>query len=209
MNFKDLNSIFKNFEPFLQNHNILFKASVLIPIIEKNNSLHILFQKRSHLLNVQPGEISFPGGGFEISDSSFKETALRETFEEIGIPKEDIDIISQLDIMTQANIIIIPFLGKIKTLDKLKLNKYEVEEIFTIPIDFFIENEPKSFKCDLKMCFPQNFPFEKIPNGKNYSFSPLKRFIYFYEYENHVIWGITAQILKNFIDTINYQKLGD
>ena len=173
--------------------------SVLLPLIEKDGLLHILYEVRS--MNVkQPGEISFPGGMVEV-DEDFREAALRETYEEIGADIKDIEIIGELDYITNtSNFILYPYVGLLKTdFDSLDVNRSEVEEIFTVPLDFFLENEPDTYNISYTPDFNPEFPFDKIPNGREYKWREMKYPVLFYEYGDKVIWGMTAKMTYNFI----------
>ena len=74
-------------------------AGVLIPIFEQDGSVHIVLTKRTHTVKIHKGEVSFPGGMFEKEDGTLQETALRECYEEIGVRKEDVEVIGRLDDM--------------------------------------------------------------------------------------------------------------
>lgn len=183
------------------------RYSVLIPIIENNNRLEIIYELRSKHVN-QPGEISFPGGEVE-GKETYKEAAIRETMEELNIQKENIEIIGELDyLVSYANITIHCFVGIISGLnvDKIVPNKAEVDHIFTVPLDFFLGNEPDIYYLDLKTVLNDQFPYNLIPNGKNYNWSVGKHTVMFYHYNDYIIWGFTAKMTKHFIDVIKDLK---
>ena len=101
--------------PNILGRDRFFNSAVLIPLIKIKGEYHLLFQKRAASIR-QGGDICFPGGGFEIGiDKNFKDTALRETYEELGIKKKDIKILGQLDTyVAPIGAIIEPFVAKIK-----------------------------------------------------------------------------------------------
>lgn len=70
--------------------------SVLVPVVEKDGGLHLLYEKRARHMKRQPGEICFPGGEMEEGENP-EECALRETWEEIGIPEQSIKVVNRLD----------------------------------------------------------------------------------------------------------------
>lgn len=175
-------------------------SSVLIPLIKIDDSYHIIFCKRSMELKHQPGDICFPGGKREGNETAL-ETALRETYEEIGVPCENIEILGQPDfVVTAYGAVITPFVGLIKnmTMENLVINTDEVAEIFTVPLEFFINTEPEAHYTKIKQEIPDDFPFEYIVGGKNYPWSVGNYPQYFYFYKDYVIWGFTARIIKNF-----------
>ena len=113
-NIKDIKDKFSGFTPYINGYQNMKRASVLIPIIKRNNSYEILFEVRSKTLRSQPNEIAFPGGKIEKGEDP-QTACIRETCEEIGITQDDIEIISPLDLyLNHSNLIIHPFLGIIK-----------------------------------------------------------------------------------------------
>ncbi len=194
---------FYNFKPQINGYKNLVKASVLIPLIQKHSDLFLLFEVRSNNLNTSPSEISFPGGKFDASDITLKKTAIRETCEELGLSEENISITTPLNVLvTPFNMIIHPFLGTIDDYNSISINNAEVDHIFLVPLNFFIDTEPKSYKHKIKIHPCDDFPYSLIPNGQNYKFKEGVYDTLIYEYDNYVIWGITARIIKDFVDTI-------
>lgn len=199
---KDLINKFNNYKPYINGYQSMKRASVLIPLVKENNTYSILFELRSKKMNHQPGEISFPGGKIENSETP-KEACIRETCEEIGTTSDNINIISPLDIyVSHANLIIHPFLGEIKDISNLNLNKDEVDHIFLVPIKYLMEHDANLYNNDVKIIPNENFPYDKIPNKENYKFAEGEYPVWFYEYKDYVIWGITARILENFLSIL-------
>lgn len=191
---------FKDYKPYINGYQRMKISSVLIPIIKKNNDYYILFQVRSSKLKFQPNEISFPGGGVEEKETPY-EAVIRETVEELGTTPENIEIISQVDLLiTHSNMIIHPFVGYIKDIDNLEINKDEVDHIFLVPISHLIETKPNKYENEIKTIPAENFPYEMIPNKYDHKFISGYESTVFYQYNNYVIWGITAKILENFIN---------
>lgn len=172
--------------------------AVFIPLIEINGKDHILFEVRSSFVP-QPGEVSFPGGSLEEGED-FKEAAIRETREELNLHEKDIEYLGYSSMLiNKSNRHVKAYYGRIKKkLEDIDYN-IEVERLFTIDIDYLKNNPPKKYRTQLKMEFPDDFPFEKIPNGVNYNFYPIFHSLYFYD-TNPIIWGLTAELLKNFVE---------
>ncbi|GEN31759.1 8-oxo-dGTP pyrophosphatase MutT (NUDIX family) [Cerasibacillus quisquiliarum] len=181
----------------------LKKSAVLIPLIEKKDGIHILFEVRSMILRSQPGDICFPGGRKDREDPSPLHCAIRETSEELGVNASDIKDVAPLDyFIPDMGRIIYPFVGRITENHKLKPNRTEVAEVFTVPLDYFLNTEPKKYKVNLQVIPEKNFPYHLITGGKDYQWRTPKIDELFYQYDNRVIWGLTARILKHFIDLI-------
>lgn len=199
---KNLKDKFKNYRPYINGYQNMKRAAVLIPLVKKNDSYSILFQLRSKTMSRQPGEISFPGGKIEDSETPL-EACIRETCEEIGTSEEDIDIISPLDIyVSHANLIIHPFVGYLKNYENLNINKSEVDHLFLVPIKYLLSYDVTCYSNDVKVIPNKDFPYDKIPHKDRYKFAEGEYPVWFYEYKDYVIWGITARILENFLEFI-------
>ena len=194
----------KNYTPDILDSNDYRKYSVLIPIIQKNGELHILFEVRSLQLRNQPGEICFPGGRIDSSDASARDAAIRETTEELRIPANTIENVYPIDYIIQplGRRMIFPFVGFIKNNDLISPNPSEVKEIFTVPLPFLQSAEPKVYELSLKVEPERDFPFDLIPGGENYKWRKRGMKEYFYFYQDYCIWGLTALILRNFLSII-------
>lgn len=180
----------------------LMKASVMIPLVEINGEIHILFEIRSPHLHRQPGEICFPGGKVEEGDSSEQETAVRETCEELGIFPEDIEVLDGLGILIPPySSSIFSFVGNIKNYKRICPNE-EVSEIFTVPLEFFLNYEPQVHYIRVNINPEEDFPFDLIPDGRDYKWRDLRLPEFFYHYGDRVIWGLTARILHEFIELL-------
>ena len=189
--------------------DVKYKYSVLIPMIKLGQNWELIYELRAKTLKRQPGEISFPGGGVEKGET-FRQAAIRETMEELNIGRNNINLIGELDyFVSYYNSTIHSFLGIIEGIDKnkIKVNRGEVECIFTVPLDFFLKKEPDVYYIDLCVSIGNDFPFNLIPDGKGYGWQRGKYPVYFYEYEDYIIWGYTAKITKYFIDIIRPSKL--
>lgn len=199
---------FKNYEHDIQGHKKCLESSVLIPLVEIGGNLYILFQLRSKTLTMQPGEISFPGGKREKSDKDFEMTAVRETCEELGIDTDNIEIITEMDtFVAPFNLIIHPFLGMIKDTSLIKINKAEVDHIFMVPLDYFLNSEPDKFYTRVQVIPDESFPYHLIPGGRDYEFRTGDYDVLLYNYNGYIIWGITAKIIREFVH--QYKKMTD
>lgn len=179
------------------------RFSVMIPLIKRRGEIHLLFEKRALTLRNQPGEISFPGGRIEKNESP-RDAAIRETCEELLIGDEDIEIYSEGDFLVNPYAAIIyTFIGKIKKdFFEISPSKDEVERIFTVPLKFFMENNPKSYSLNLKVNRSEDFPYHLIPNGESYKFKRGREEVLFYDYKGEIIWGFTAKMVRRFVERI-------
>ena len=192
-----------------------FNSSVLIPFIKVQDEFHLLFEKRAEKIR-QGGEISFPGGEFDKDiDKSLKNTAIRETIEELRIPKDKIKVICQLGILTVPGVIVHAFIAKIEIKDssEIDFDKTEVEKIFTVPVSFFKNNPPvvhhvrleaHPFYIDDEGNKIELLPVEKLNLPPRYSkpWGKIKRKVYFYNYNGETIWGLTAAMVKRVVELL-------
>jgi len=212
MNIDKIKEKLKNkISPFAFNDYV--KTAVLLLLAEIDGELHIILEKRAKNIR-QGGEISFPGGMFDENfDKTFIDTALRETYEEIGIKQENIEILSELPIfLAPFGAIINPYVGLTNDMS-FKLNSNEVEKLIIVPLSFFITNEPAIYNTVIKVhpsYIDSNgnevvlFPSKELDLPKQYHqpWGNVKNKIYLYKFENETIWGLTAKIIFDFIQTI-------
>ena len=171
------------------------RFAVAIPLVEKEDGLYVLFELRSPDLDRQPGEICLPGGARE-GDESAEETALRETAEELLVDRSQLRVIAPMDTLrTCYRNEIRAFLCELKNY-KDTWSKDEVAEVFAVPLQFFLDTEPDCYTNELRVVMQDDFPFDKIPGGKDYPWHPMHDMVYFYYYDQWVIWGLTAKIMR-------------
>ncbi len=160
----------------------LVKAAVLVPIFCKGGEYHLLFTKRSDRVPSHKGQVSFPGGAYSEGDAGLLDTALRESWEEIGLKAGDAEILGELDDAptTTSGFNISPFVAVIPYPYEFRLSHDEIDEIFDVPIAAL------SHRDDWKL--------------ESYVFDNQVFINYTYEYEGWVIWGATARIVQLFLE---------
>ena len=200
MKINDIKEKLNSKESYINGWEKMKRASIIIPLIDINEEVYVLFQVRAKKLKSQPGDVCFPGGKIDKCETP-KEAALREINEELGL--KDVEIIKEMDILIRHDgMIIHPFVSMVKNIDKLDINEDEVEEIFYIPLSYLLEYTPMEVKNKLIIERGENFPYDLIEGGKNYQFKTGEYISTFYQYKDYVIWGITASMLKDFINNI-------
>ena len=159
-------------------------SAVLVLICEKMGEYYIVFTRRTQDVEHHKGQMSFPGGAYDEGDSDLKTTALREAFEEIGVRAEDVEILGNLDdqaTMT-SNFVITPFVGAIPYPYGFRVNREEVEELIEAPVSVLLNPD----------CFSPQTPG---PDGELYPHG-------YYHCRDYNITGITAIILKQFLELV-------
>lgn len=191
-------------QPLFIGEETAFRSAILIPLVQVEGEWHILFEVRSFTMRKQPGDISFPGGRIDPTDSSPMAAALRETHEELGVDPKTVTIVGTLSpFIASSSFVIYPFVATIEYNQIIHAyNKEEVEEVFTIPIKWLLNHEPYMHLVSVDPVPLPNFPFEKIMNGAQYQWRARSMEEWFYDYEKYTIWGLTARILKHFIEIL-------
>jgi 8-oxo-dGTP pyrophosphatase MutT (NUDIX family) len=158
---------------------VLTPAAVLVPIVERPDGLTVLLTKRTDHLHDHAGQISFPGGRVEADDADAIDTALRETEEEIGIPRHMIEVVGELEpYRTGTGFCISPVVGFVDPGYTLDIDEFEVAEVFEVPLDFVFD--------------PANH------QRRSAVFKDIERHYYVLPYQDRHIWGATAGMLVGF-----------
>ncbi len=162
-------------------------ASVVIPLYQYKNETNIVFTKRSYKVRHHKGQISFPGGKFDKEDENLEITAFRETYEELGIKKEDLKLIGKMEEMvTITNFIVTPYVGIFEYPYDFKISEDEIDLIIHAPLKHFLDDSVLRIE-------------EKVILGEK-----LK--VYFFSYKEHTIWGVTGKILYDFLNILREIK---
>jgi len=194
MDISDFKRRFAGYAPGIMNAR--GRYAVLVPLVEVEGETRVLYEVRSKNIDVQPNEVCFPGGAME-GDESPVACALRETFEEIGVPPEQVDLLAELDLLYgSGGRLVFPVLGFIRDFDpdRLRLNPDEVGEVFTVPVDF-LRREPYVYHGAATVPGP-DFPYERMGITRDYPWRAAPNDVVLYEYEGHPIWGMTAMISR-------------
>jgi len=159
----------------------LVPAAVLLPIYYKEGEIHILFTRRTENVRTHKRQISFPGGARE-GGESLRQTALRESKEEIGLAPDKVKILGELDdtVTLVSNYIVSPFVGLVPWPYDFKPDGVETDEIIEAPLPALLDEESWHHKIETVA-------------GREVT-------AYFYHYRDDVIWGATARILHQFLD---------
>jgi 8-oxo-dGTP pyrophosphatase MutT (NUDIX family) len=156
------------------------RAAVLMAILENADGPAFLLTERTHEVETHKGQISFPGGVMEPGDESLSLTALRETWEEVGLPRERVEILGEFDeYLSITDLIVTPFVARINVVEPLSPNPREVAEILEVPFSDF--EEKNLMRKEMR------------PRGEH--LEP----VYFYDCHGKIVWGLTARIIRDFL----------
>jgi len=172
-------------DPGVGEGGALTPASVLMPVVEREHELTMLFTRRTAQLRSHSGQISFPGGRAEPADPTPEFTALRETHEEIGLAPERVRVLGRLgDYSTRTGFRITPVVGAVVAPFELRPDAGEVDEVFEVPLSFLLD--------------PRNH------QRHSREFQGEMRWFYAIPYRDYYIWGATAGMLVNLYRHLCY-----
>jgi 8-oxo-dGTP pyrophosphatase MutT (NUDIX family) len=160
-------------------------AAVLIPIYRLDDEYHIILTKRTDRVEHHKGEISFPGGARDPEDLDLMATALRESHEEIGLHPQHVDVIGRVDdFITVSQFHVTPYVGLIDpgaSPYRWLPQEREVAEILEVPVRHL--TNPASLVRETRV----------LSDGRAATMDS-------YQWREHLVWGATARMLKNFLD---------
>jgi 8-oxo-dGTP pyrophosphatase MutT (NUDIX family) len=161
------------------------EAAVLIPVFEWESEYHFLLTKRTELVQTHKGHISFPGGMREGTEDLLQ-TALRETFEEVGIEENRIEVLGRFhDYLSIHNYRVTPFVGFIQWPFTTVAQIHEVAEVLMVPFRIFLDPE--------------------LLRKERTVFMDREVNVYYFSYGSHEIWGLTARIIKEFMEMLKIE----
>lgn len=192
---------FKHRIPKLIDEDSFFKAAVCISLIETKEDYDLVLEVRAGHIPDQPGDVCLPGGAVE-NRESYEAACIRETCEELLIRPEQIRIIGPSDIMHVRNTMIYPYVGILSDY-RGTFSEDEVAEVFRVPLDFFRKTVPDKYAVEAMAKPGEDFPYELIQGGRNYKWRIMKTEELFWQYEGHVIWGLTARIINAFLKLLH------
>ena len=162
------------------------EAAVSILLVRDDAQWKMLLTRRTDTVRDHKGQVSFPGGAREEVDTTIQETALRETYEEIGVDPKDITIFGRLATMRSVSrYVITPFVGYLPWPYPLKLAESEVSRVFLIPLTWLEES------CNWEIEW-----FTGLSDGVR------RQVIRYHPYDGETLWGISAYFAQQVIRTI-------
>ena len=159
-------------------------AAVLVPLIDRAEGMTVLLTRRTAHLSAHAGQIAFPGGRVEPGDRDASATALRETEEEVGLPRDHVTLIGRLDTyVTGTGYEITPVVGLVRVPFPLTIDPVEVAEAFEVPLDFVLD--PANHRRT-----------ERV-------FGERVRVFFVLPFADRQIWGATAGMLVNLAEVLS------
>ncbi len=145
------------------------QAAVLIPLLFREHEAHLVLIRRARHMRHHAGQIAFPGGRVDASDSDRQQTAVRETCEELGVNEADIKVLGRLpEVPTLTGFQVVPLVGRLARESRFVPCENEVAEVVEVPLDALLEQQPRWLNPS-------------------------------YSWDGSQIWGVTAWILRGFL----------
>lgn len=165
------------------NEPSLKPAAVLMPLLVRDRREHLILTRRTETVRHHKGQIAFPGGHQDPGEDLLA-TALRETYEEIGVSPKDVQVIGAIDdIATITNFRVTPFLGTIPYPYDFTLEKREIAELLLVPVEALLDEN--------------NITKNLISGRDGTSFE-----VYYFDWEGTVIWGATGRIVAQLLNLL-------
>lgn len=160
-------------------------AAVLVPLYRLGDEWHLLFTERTQTVEDHKGQVAFPGGRVDEGDASRIETALRETEEEIGLQRRDVTVLGVLDeLITVTQYRVTPVVGVFAWPYPFVLSTDELSEVFGVPLQWLVNPANREIQYREPL-----ITGPKIP-------------VYYFHYQGHTIWGVTARMVVGFLEVI-------
>ena len=162
---------------------LLSPAGVLLLLYPKDGEYCVLLNRRTDQVEHHKGEISFPGGSKDANDATLLDTALRETYEEMGIRPEDVEVLGQVDdTPTTTNFLITTTVGTIPYPYDFNPSELEVAEVLEVPLTALMDDETR--RDEVRIVGDE---LDHVPS---------------YVYKGHLIFGATARVLSRFLELL-------
>ena len=200
MDMHALETYYSHHTPTLQDAS--GEYAVLIPLLEKADGFHLLYEVSASSLHHHRSEVCFPGGRIEPGETPIV-CALRETQEELGIPPEQVQVFGEADFLyLRSEGLMRPVAGLIPSdcEANLTLNPQEVSRVFTVPVDWLIAHPPELFRYTLRPEVGSDFPYDAVRTPANYTWTPGSMEVPVYRSLSYPLWGLTARITRKFIE---------
>jgi len=164
----------------LSTENEIIQSSVLVVLFPHKGKINLCLIRRPSTMKNHGGQIAFPGGRYEITDKDLIHTALRESFEEIGIESDQLEILGALTplYVQVSNFIINPFIAWCENQPDFRIDHSEVDEIFIIPVEKFL--------------LKKTYRVRKVFTSRGTLIVPG------YFINQLFIWGATAMVMSEF-----------
>jgi 8-oxo-dGTP pyrophosphatase MutT (NUDIX family) len=164
-------------------------AGVLVPLCARGGEVRVVLARRTERVPHHKGQVCFPGGSRDPGDADLLATALREAGEELGIRREDVELLGAMEpVETVTGFAIRPYVARIPAGTVFLLDEFEMAEVFEAPLSVFGESGRYRWAES--------------------AFRDRENRVYFFDFGPHTIWGATARILRRLAELVSETALG-
>ena len=157
---------------------------MLVPLFAADGEIGVVLTQRTEHLRRHSGQVAFPGGGWEPGDATLEDTALRESYEEIGLDPTHVEVLGAMDDVPTvgSDYMVRPFVGRIPYPYEFVPDPHEVDRIILPPLSLFADVTRRREET-------------REREGRVYS-------VYFFDFEGAVVWGATARMLVSLVEKL-------
>ena len=184
--------------------------AVLVPLVKREEGISVMYEVRAKDLDRQPGEICFPGGMQEPGET-YQECALRESFEEIGLAADHVEVLNELTVIYGVGRFAMHcFTGLVdaEAADHLQISEEEVDQVFEVPLEDLLAAEPEDYRARLVQYGPEEFPYERVVGADSYPWTKMTSPVPVYDVNGWAIWGLTGRVTKVLVEEIRKRQEG-
>jgi 8-oxo-dGTP pyrophosphatase MutT (NUDIX family) len=165
-------------------------AAVLVPIVQRETDLNLVFIRRSDAVESHRGQVAFPGGRVDPTDATLLQTALREAHEEVGIAPHLVDVLGGFPTMStvSSGMLVAPFVGIVKTPFDYRIQQSEVAEVFEVPLHALSDAKYRG-----------TYEWKRDKDRPSSNFPAIF-------YAGHTIWGLTLRITENVLEIMGIAR---
>jgi 8-oxo-dGTP pyrophosphatase MutT (NUDIX family) len=176
------------------------RSAVIVPLLERDGVVEIVFELRTRHLRRSPGEVGFPGGRVEAGESPWQ-AALRELEEELGVASDQVECLGRLpEQQRRRDELIVPFIGRLAGGVELKPDGIEVDEVFTLSLDHLLRKNFQKAGLIEQYTLSDDFPRKYLPEGRWER--KITRSVRYLIHGKYLIWGLSANILFQLLELI-------
>ncbi len=165
-------------------------AAVLVPIVQREGDLHLVFIRRSDSVESHRGQVAFPGGRVDPTDATLLDTALREAHEEVGIEPHLVDVLGGFPTMStvSSGMRVAPFVGLLKRPVDYRIQQVEVAEVFEVPLHVLADARYRGL-----------YEWRRDKDRPSSNFPAIF-------YSGQTIWGLTLRITESLLDIMEIPR---
>jgi 8-oxo-dGTP pyrophosphatase MutT (NUDIX family) len=165
-------------------------AAVLVPIVQREDDLYLVFIRRSDSVESHRGQVAFPGGRVDPTDTTLLDTALREAHEEVGIEPGVVDVLGGFPTMStvSSGMLVAPFVGLLRRPVEYRIQEVEVAQVFEVSLGALADPRYRGV-----------YEWRRDKDRPSSNFPAIF-------HSGQTIWGLTLRITENLLDLMEIPR---